>query len=187
MNNAVFPRLLRLFVVEAGWDQSCVKRSAHTQSNNYLHCSILRYPFGGIWLWWMSDIVVTTSKSVWGNTGIYLMCFELKRDVTPPYSYILMHYLWSSFFFLLAAVESDFSFHFSFYLYAFEVMFWLTSVGFFVLRTNTNQVNQSLRFSCVLIGLVFISLHMNWIVEISPFFMLIITVFIHFEIATSPQ
>lgn len=31
VNNAAFLRLLGLFVVEAGWDESCVKRSAHTQ------------------------------------------------------------------------------------------------------------------------------------------------------------
>ncbi len=53
--------------------------SAHTQSNNRSHSSILRY------VWWISDVIVTADKSAWGNTGIYIMCFEVKRDVTPTY------------------------------------------------------------------------------------------------------
>lgn len=78
-NYAVFLQLLRLFVVEAGWDESCVK------SNNHLHCSILKSPFGGIWLWWMSDVVFTTSKSLHEETLAFTQCaLKWKREVTPP-------------------------------------------------------------------------------------------------------
>lgn len=135
------------------------RHGTHTLSNNHLHCSILRYPCGEIWLWWMSDVVVPTSKShVWGNTGIYMMCFEVKRDVTPPYT--CMHYLWS-FFFPLAAVESLFI--------LFETCLnWYFGFHFSRLLLPMRWINL-LTFIVISIGLDFyFSLQMTWMLSDFP-------------------
>lgn len=130
----------------------------YTQSNNHLHCSISRYPCGGIWLWQVSDVVVTTDKTVWGNTGIYMMCFEVKRDVTPHISACIIYghfFIGSCWITLSFSFEMCLNLYFSFH---FTRLFAVCTSVYLFTPDDLNNV-----------------------------FMLLLTVFIHFEITTSAQ
>lgn len=103
----------------------------------------------------------TTNKSyVRGNTRIYMMCFEVKRDITPPYSVIYV------LFFSLAAVES----HFAFDLKRFwSYILVLISAGFLQYAQIPIRLSSLLRCSQILIGLDTIySLQTTWILSDFP-------------------
>lgn len=87
------------------------KRSTHThtQSNNHLDCSILRYLFGEIWLWWMPNVVIATNKSTFEETLAYTQWSEKVCHSL----YMVIYFIGSCQFILFNSVLNRyFGFHF---------------------------------------------------------------------------
>lgn len=129
-------------------------------------------------MWWnlvVINVVVTTDKTVWGNTGIYITCFKWKG--TSLLINICMHYLWFFIYWQLLI-------H-SFLLVCVWIYHLVSVSGFLQCTQIPNRLINLLRSSFSLMNLFsFVPHYLNNVVAI---FMLDLTVFIHAEIKTCAQ
>lgn len=129
----------------------CKEECIHTQSNNHLLCSILRYLFGGIWLWWTSDGVVATNKSMYEETLAFTWCALKWKGTSLLLTHIFACIIYGLFF-SLAAVESYFSFHLKCVWFDISVF---VSAGSMPCAQISIRLISLLRFSFISIGLDF--------------------------------